>query len=142
MHYRCDLSVLAEQVSNHQMSVVMSVVERDAVDASVRDTQFRIGVGLVGSALLALPIGLLAIGGGPCAGPRNILGSLILLGVGVFALGGTAYGAFRIFQNFKLALSWARLLGVASILCGFPIALIGGFYLVIGVVSLSAYLGY
>lgn len=99
-------------------------------------------MGLVGLALLALPIGLLAIGGGPCAGPRNIVGSIILLGVGVFVAGGTVYGAFRIFQNFKLASTGARLLGAASILCGFPIAMVGGFYLVIGVLSLSAYLGY
>jgi hypothetical protein len=120
----------------------MSAVERDVVDASVRETQFGVGVGLVGLALCALPIGLLAIGGGPCAGPRNIVGSLLLLGVGAFAVGGTAYGAFRIFQNLKLASGWARLLGLASILGGFPIALVGGFYLVIGVLSLSAYLGY
>ncbi len=112
------------------------------MEASIRDTQFKIGVGLVALALLVLPIGLLAIGGGPCAGPRNILGSIILLGVGVFAVGGTAYGAFRIFQNFKLASSGSRLLGAASILCGFPIAFVGGVYLYIGVLSLSAYLGF
>ena len=44
------------------------------MDNSSKDSQYGIGVGLVGLSLLTLPIGLLAIGGGPCAGPRNIAG--------------------------------------------------------------------
>ena len=112
------------------------------MDATVTGTQFRIGVGLVGLSFLALPIGLLAIGGGPCAGPRNIAGSIILLSVGACAVGAPIYGAFRILQNFKLASGRARLLGVASILCACPIVIVGGFYLLIGVLALSAYLRY
>src|SRR5271165_6686630 len=108
--------------------------------ATVTETQFRIGMGLVGLSLLTLPIGLLAIGGGPCAGPRNIAGSIILLSVGACAVAAPIYGVFRILQNFKLASSGARLLGGASILCACPIVLIGGFYLLLGILSLSAYL--
>jgi len=112
------------------------------MDATTTGTQFRIGMGLVGLSLLTLPIGLLAIGGGPCAGPRNIAGSLILLSVGACAMAAPAYGVFRILQNFKLASGGTRLLGVVSILCACPIVLIGGFYLLFGVLSFSAYLRY
>ena len=112
------------------------------MDAPATGTHFKIGLALVGVSLLTLPIGLLAIGGGPCAGPHNIAGTIILFGVGACAVAAPIYGAFRILQNFKLVSSTARLLGVASILCACPIVLVGGFYLFIGVVSLNAYLRY
>ena len=112
------------------------------MDTTATGTQFRIGMGLVGLSLLILPTGLLAIGGGPCAGPRNIAGSMILLGVGACAVAAPIYGAFRILQNFRLASGGARLLGAASILCACPIVLVGGFYVFIGVLSFSAYLRY
>ena len=109
------------------------------MDATTAGTQFKVGIVLVGLSLLTLPIGLLAIGGGPCAGPRNIAGSMILLGVGACAVAAPIYGVFRIFQSFKLATAGARLLGVASVLCACPIILAGGCYFFIGVLSLRAY---
>jgi hypothetical protein len=112
------------------------------MDAAATGTQFRIGMGLVGLSLLTLPIGLLAIGGGPCAGPRNIAGSIILISVGACAVAAPIYGAFRILQNFKSASGGARLLGATSILCACPGVLVGGFYLLIGVLSFSVYLRY
>ena len=97
-------------------------------------------MGLVGLSFLALLIGLLAIGGGPCAGPRNIAGSIIILSVGACAVGAPIYGTFRILQNFKLASGRARLLGLASILFASPIVIVGVFYFLIGVLAFSAYL--
>lgn len=99
-------------------------------------------MGLVGFSLLTLPIGLLAIGGGPCAGPRNIAGSIILLSVGACAVGAPIYGAFHILQNFKLVSGGARLLGVATVLCACPIVVIGGFYFLFGVLAFRAFLRY
>jgi hypothetical protein len=110
------------------------------MDTTAAETQFAIGMGLVGLSLITLPLGLLAIGGGPCAGPRNIAGSIILLSVGACAVAAPLYGVFRILQNFKLVSRGPRLLGAASILCACPIVFIGGFYLLFGVVSFQAYL--
>jgi hypothetical protein len=112
------------------------------MDATAPATQFRLGMGLVGLSLFTLPFGLLAIGGGPCAGPRNIAGAIILLSVGTCAVAAPTYGAFRILQNFKLESTGPRLLGAASILCACPAILIGGFYLLIGAISFSSYLRY
>jgi hypothetical protein len=112
------------------------------MDATAAATQFRVGMALVGLSLFTLPFGLLAIGGGPCAGPRNIARAIILLSVGTCAVAAPIYGAFRIVQNFKLASGGARLLGAASILCACPTIFIGGFYLLIGAISFNAYLRY
>jgi hypothetical protein len=111
------------------------------MDTTSTGTQYRIGMGLVGLSMLTLPIGLLAIGGGPCAGPRNIAGSIILLCVGAWAVAAPTYGGYRILRNFQSASGGAKSLGVASVLCACPVVLIGGFYLLIGFLSLRAYLG-
>ena len=67
-------------------------------------------------------------------------GAIILLCVGVCAVGAPVYGAYRILQNFKVMPGGTRLLGVASILCACPIVLIGGFYLLMGAISFTIYL--
>jgi hypothetical protein len=109
------------------------------VRAATVDTNFKIGITMCWAPLLALPLGLLAIGGGPCAGPRNIAGSTILLVVGFAALAAPLYGVVRVLQSFRLAAT-TRLFGIISALCACMVAVIGGFYLLIGIVSLREFL--
>jgi hypothetical protein len=44
------------------------------MDSNLRTTQFKSGLWLCWLSLLALPVGLLAIGGGPCGGHVTRLG--------------------------------------------------------------------
>jgi hypothetical protein len=92
--------------------------------------------------LLALPLGLIAIGGGPCAGPRNALGSAILLSVGIFGVGGGILGIIRIFQGIKQATNVLRVAGVLSVAVAVCASLVGGAYLLLGYVSLRSFLRY
>jgi hypothetical protein len=63
------------------------------------DNRFKTGVGLCWLSLLTLPIGLLAIGGGPCAGPRNVAGCLILLVAGSSAVVMPVFGLYHMFPG-------------------------------------------
>ena len=112
------------------------------MDALTTSTELKSRTGLVWLSLLTVPIGLWAIGGGPCAGPRNIAGAIILIIVGACAVGVPIYGALNILQNFKLASSGARFLGVVSLVCACLVTLVGGFFLLIGGLALSAFLRY
>jgi hypothetical protein len=78
--------------------------------------QIGSGITLCWLALLTLPIGLLAIGGGPCAGPRNIVGSLILLVAGSGALVMSAFGVYRICRSFRSAGAGGKALAAISAL--------------------------
>jgi hypothetical protein len=103
---------------------------------------FRMGLWLCWLSLLALPLGLLAIGGGPCAGPRNALGSAILLSVGMFGFGGGLFGIVRIFQGIKQATNLLRVAGALSVAVATLASLVGGAYLLFGYVSLRSFLRY
>src|SRR5580704_12861084 len=54
-------------------------------------TRLKKGIVLCWLSLLTLPVGLLAIGG-PCTGPRNITGSLIILLAGLLSVAMPVYG--------------------------------------------------
>jgi hypothetical protein len=58
--------------------------------------KFKTGLRVCWLSVLALPVGLLAIGGGPCAGPRNALGWAILLTVGAVGIAGGTFGIITI----------------------------------------------
>src|SRR5258707_14231554 len=104
--------------------------------------QFRTGLSLCWLSLRALPLGLLAIGGGPCAGPRGALGSAILFSVGMFGVGGGIFGIIRIFQGIKQATNLMRVAGVLSVSVAVCASLAGGAYLLFGYVSLRSFLRY
>jgi len=110
------------------------------VPVAAAETKLKMGITLCWSPFLAVPLGLLAIDGGPCAGPRNVAGSTILLVVGFAALAAPVYGVARILQSFRFARTRMRLFGVISVFSACIVAAIGGFYLFIGVVSLRAFL--
>jgi hypothetical protein len=104
--------------------------------------KFKSGLQVCWISLLTLPLGLLAIGGGPCAGPRNALGSTILLTVGLFGVGAAILGASRIVQGFRSETIAMRFWGAISVcLAGF-VGLVGGLYLLIGIESLEVFMRY
>jgi hypothetical protein len=108
----------------------------------IRGSKFKSGLYLCWISLLLLPVGLLAIGGGPCAGPRNSLGSAILLTVGVCSVAAAVYGAIRVLTSIKAAQNPMRVWGAFSICCAGLGAFVGGVYLLFGIVSLRAFLRY
>jgi len=85
---------------------------------------------------------MLAIGGGPCAGPRNLAGSLILLVTGLFAVGAPLFGIRRLLQFFRPAGAAAKILAVISALCGCFVVVVGGFYVFFGVITFASFLRY
>lgn len=108
----------------------------------MQDVRFNAGLRFCWLSLLALPLGLLAIGGGPCAGPRNSLGSAILLTVGAFCISGSFFGVQRIWRGFNAAENPWRMLGVLSALVAVIPFLVGGVYLFIGYESLQVFIRY
>ena len=114
----------------------------DSTRNPTRHNHFRTGLWLCWLSLLALPLGLLAIGSGPCAGPRNALGSAILLCVGMFGVGGGLFGIVRIFQGIKQTTNLLRFAGILSVSVAVFASLVGGVYLLVGYRSLQDYLRY
>ena len=104
------------------------------------NTDFKFGATLCWLSSLMLPLGLLAIGGGPCAGPRNAVGSAILLGVGVVAVIGPVYGVFRVIQFFGTVGFGAKVFGIFSLLYASAVAMIGSLFLFFGAISLRAFM--
>ena len=101
---------------------------------------FKVGVYLCWLSSVILPLGLLAIGGGPCAGPRNATGSAILLAVGLATIIGPVYGVFRVIQFFRGVGIAAKFFAIVSLLYASAVAVIGSFFLFIGVISLDAFI--
>ena len=101
---------------------------------------FKIGATLCWLSSVTLPLGLLAIGGGPCAGPRNATGSAILLLVGVAAIVGPVYGFVRVIQLFRYVGFAGKAFGIISLLYAAAVALIGSIFLFVGVLSLRAFM--
>ena len=111
-----------------------------SVTTSEAPTRLGIGLGLCWAAFAPLPVGLLAIGGGPCAGPGNAAGSAILLGAGLGSVYLAGYGIFRAVRGIGAATRMMRVWAALSI-CGAGFAMLaGGAYLCIGVISLQAFL--
>ena len=101
---------------------------------------FRIGAYLCWLSSVILPLGLVAIGGGPCAGPRNATGSAILLTVGVAALTGAVLGVFRIIKFFRVVGIAAKVFGIVSLVYASAVAMVGSLFLVFGALSLRAFM--
>jgi hypothetical protein len=101
---------------------------------------FRIGTYLCWLSSVILPLGFLAIGGGPCAGPRNTAGSAILLIVGVATVIGPVYGIFRIVKFFRAVGVAAKIFGIISVVYASAVAVIGSLFLLFGAVSLVAFM--
>jgi hypothetical protein len=108
----------------------------------ITGNRFKSGIALCCLSLLALPIGLLAIGGGPCAGPRNLMGSLILLLAGVCAVLAPAFGVYHIFPSVKSAGTGKRVLAVISGLCACFVVIVGSLYLLFGFVTFCSFIRY
>jgi len=102
--------------------------------------QLETGLWLCWLSFLGLPLGLLAIGGGPCAGPRNAAGSAILLAVGTIGVGGGLSGIAKILWGIKTASIPLRVAGVLSAAVAGLASLVGGFYLFVGYQSLQVFL--
>ena len=112
------------------------------LDLKPRMNQFKSGLWFCWVSLLLLPMGLLAIGGGPCAVPRDAAGSSILLlgGVGILVL--AVCGVFRVLREIRAAANPMRALGAVSVCCVGFAGCVGGFYLLMGLISLGAFLRY
>jgi hypothetical protein len=104
-------------------------------------TRLKKGIVLCWLSLLPLPLGLFALGG-PCGGPRNIAGSLIILLAGLLSVAMPAYGVYRIIPSFRSEGAETRAFMAISVLCACFVVAVGGFYLLFGAVSLSSYLRY
>jgi hypothetical protein len=98
-------------------------------DSESTGRRLKLGLRLCWLSVALLPIGLLAIGGGPCAGPRNAAGSAILLATGCFSFGLAAYGIFRVGTGgggtTALRGAWAAV----SMCCAGLAGLVASFYL-------------
>jgi len=104
--------------------------------------QFKSGMLLCGLSIVLIPVGFLAIGGGPCAGPNNALGSAILLSIGLGCAAGALLGSARVVRGFRAATNPLRLAAVASVCCAGLGLFAGLLYLYIGAEALQAYLRY
>ena|SRR5579862_4316842 len=102
--------------------------------------RYKSGLLWCGISLLAIPVGLLAIGGGPCAGPRDGLGAAILLGAGLSAFGGAVVGISRILRNRSAATELLKAFGILGV-CGAVLSgLVGIFYSALGAFVSADYL--
>jgi len=102
--------------------------------------EFKNGLKLCWGALGLVPLGLLAIGGGPCAGPRNAAGSCILLFGGVAGLILAVCGIARVVRGIRVGGSAMRWVGAMSVCCAGIAGFAGGFYLLMGIYSLEAFI--
>lgn len=100
------------------------------------------GLWLCWTSIFVLPMGLLAIGGGPCAGPQNALGSAILLGVGGGAAGAAAIGVVKVLRSIRAEAVAGKIWSGFSVLCAGFAAFVGAVYVLLGFVSLEAFLRY
>jgi hypothetical protein len=114
----------------------------DHAQLQISHTQLKTGLWLCWVSLFALPVGLLAIGGGPCAGPNNAIGSTILLIVGSIGVGGGLFGIFKISRGIKEVKNWLRVAGALSVVAAGFACLGGAAYLFIGYQSLRVFLQY
>lgn len=110
------------------------------MSAPTTESKLKVGMALCWLSLALLPVGLVGVAGGPCAGPRNAAGSAILLVIGLATVAASIYGGVRILRFFRGAQVRTKLLGILSLLCGCLAIFVGGIYLLIGGISLPAFL--
>jgi hypothetical protein len=104
--------------------------------------EFKSGLKLCWASLLLLPVGLLGVSGGPCAGPSGTPGAAILLAVGLGSLVAAVYGIALIIRNWNRSPGSMRIFGGLSVL-GALGALVGaGVYVLIGILTFSAFVRY
>lgn len=108
----------------------------------LNSSKFKSGLYLCWISLIILPVGLLAIGGGPCAGPRNSLGSAILLTVGACSVAAAIYGAIRVLTNIRAVQNLMKVWAALSVCCASLGAFVGGLYLLFGFATLRDFLRY
>jgi hypothetical protein len=99
--------------------------------------RFSSGMKLCWTSLLVLPLGLLGVTGGPCAGPSGVLGAGILLAVGLVSLAAAGYGISRVVGNWSGAPDLMRVFGGLSILGALGACVGGGAYFLIGLLTFS-----
>ena len=108
--------------------------------ASVSPRPLRAGLIACWVSFLSLPLGLMAIGGGPCSGPRDAAGSIMLLGSGVGGIIAAGYGIERVSRGFRDSPPLVGMFGVLSALAACLAAVIEVFYVWISVLALQVYL--
>lgn len=117
------------------------MVETTAVDASTSaKSPLTTGLCCCWVALALLPLGLAAIGGGPCPGPRDVHGSAILLAIGLAAVFPAGYGIARVVGNLRAASNPMRIFAVLSICVAGLVVFVGALYAWIGISSLRSFL--
>lgn len=84
----------------------------------------------------------LAIGGVPCTGRLTAVGATILLSTGIGAVALAIYGIFRVLPEIHAAPILLRVWVMFSVCCGALAGFAGGFYLLLGIISLEAFLRY
>jgi hypothetical protein len=109
------------------------------LDEEIGGSRFKSGLCLCWMSLLVLPVGLLAIGGGPCAGPRNSQGSAILLTVGVCRVAAAGPGAIRVLTSMSAVQNLMRVWGALSVCSAGLGCFLGGVYLLVGFISLRQF---
>ena len=120
----------SRQARYHPAVVDLNAQSRDGL---------KVGAYACWLSLLMLPAGLMVIGGGPCAGPRDATGSVILILIALVGAAANIYGCMRIARAFRAAAVSRRILGALSLLPALLVFAGSMFYLMIGAVSLQSY---
>jgi hypothetical protein len=107
------------------------------MESQTAHLQFKSGLKLCWASLIVLPIGLLGVSGGPCAGPSGLMGAGILLIVGLGSLAAAGYGISRVAGNWNGAPDLMRIFGGLSILGALGACVGGGAYFLIGFLTFS-----
>ena len=119
--------------------MIMDVKDKILV-SSVSWRPLRVGLIACWASFLALPLVLTAIGGGPCIGPRDGAGSIILLASGFGGMIAAGYGINRVSRGFRESSQVERMFGVLSARVACFAAVIEVFYVWISVLALQVYL--
>jgi hypothetical protein len=112
------------------------------MDSNRPTSQLKSGLWLCSLSLLAVPVSLLAISGGPCTGPLTAVGAAILLSTGIGAVTRAIYGILRVLREIHAAAILMRVWAMFSVCRGGLAGFAGGFYLLLGIISLEAFLRY
>lgn len=111
-----------------------------ATSAGALDSPFKTGIATCWLSLLSLPLDLAALGGGPCFGARDAIGSIVVICAGLAGLVAAGYGVDRVIRCFRRLSVLGRALGLLSIVAAGSVALVTTFFLFVGVLSLFDYL--
>jgi hypothetical protein len=101
--------------------------------------QFKSGLKLCWTSLLVLPLGLLGITGGPCAGPSGVPGAGILFAVGLASVAAAAYGIVRVLRHWLGMTELMRAFGGLSVLGALGATCVSGIYILVGFMTFAAF---